>query len=154
MELNTGMTKEDRAAMSAGLSKLLADTYILYIKTQNFHWNIHGTEFYALHILTEKQYEELAGASDEIAERIRALGFFVDGTAAGFLKLTSIEEDEKVHTKQVYLEKLLEAHEIVIRDLRALGELAEKHGDFGTADLVGRRLGEHEKAAWMLRSQL
>jgi starvation-inducible DNA-binding protein len=154
MEINSGMGKEARAAVSGALSKLLADTYLLYLKTQNVHWNIHGSEFYALHIMTEKQYEEMAGAVDEIAERIRALGFFVEGTTKAFQKLSSIVEDEKVHPKHVYIEQLIIAHEMVMRDSRALGVIAEKHEDHATVDLMGRRLLFHEKSAWMLRSQL
>ena len=154
MEFETGMTKEERASISGALSKLLADTYVLYLKTQNFHWNIHGPEFYSLHKLSEKQYEEMAGAIDEIAERIRQLGFFVEGSMEAFLKLSSVEEDHTIHPKLAYLEHLIKAHETVIRDCRALGGLAESHGDHGTVDLMGRRHLFHEKAAWMLRSQL
>ncbi|NGX38185.1 MAG: DNA protection during starvation protein [Chlamydiae bacterium] len=154
MELETGMTKEERASISGALSKLLADTYVLYLKTQNFHWNIHGPEFYSLHKLSEKQYEEMAGAIDEIAERIRQLGFFVEGSMEAFLKLSTVEEDHAIHPKLAYLEHLIKAHEMVIRDCRALGTLAEAHSDHGTVDLMGRRHLFHEKAAWMLRSQL
>lgn len=154
MEFETGVDKSARAAISGLLSKLLADTYVLYVKTQNFHWNIHGAEFYSLHKLSEEQYEELAEAADEIAERIRALGFYVDGTMEGFLKLSSITEEHDVNPKHTYIEHLIRAHEAVIRDCRALGDLAEKHHDHATVDLMGRRLGFHEKASWMLRSQL
>lgn len=154
MELETGMNKEDRAAVSGALAKLLADTYLLYLKTQNVHWNIHGPEFYSLHVMTQTHYEEMAEAVDEIAERIRALGFFVEGTTAAFQKLSSISEDEKVHPKHVFIEQLIKAHGQVIRDCRSLGDLAEKHHDHATVDLMGRRLNVHEKFAWMLRSQL
>lgn len=154
MERETGMTKEERANVSGGLAKLLADTYVLYIKTQNFHWNIHGPEFYALHLLAEKQYEEMADAVDEIAERIRALGFFVEASMGSFLKLSSIPEDTQLHTKIKYIEDLIKGHEVVIRDARKLAEQAEKNKDPGTVDLMGRRVLFHEKSAWMLRSQL
>lgn len=154
MELETGMNKEQRAAIAGALSKLLADTYLLYIKTQNFHWNITGSEFYSLHLLFEKQYEELAEAVDEIAEKIRALGFFVDATTGGFKKLSSVHEDAHVLPKHEMLEQLIKANEVVIREARTLSALAEKHNDPGTVDLMGRRLNAHEKAAWMLRSQL
>ena len=154
MELDTGMTKDGRASVSGALSKLLADTYLLYLKTQNTHWNIHGPEFYSLHVMTEKQYEEMADAVDEIAERIRALGFFVEGTTSAFQKLSSIQEDEKIHPKHILIEQLIKGHEQVIRDCRSLGELAEKHHDCATVDLMGRRLNAHEKFSWMLRSQL
>lgn len=154
MELATGMTKEERAAVSGALSKLLADTYLLYLKTQNVHWNIHGPEFYSLHVMTQKHYEEMAEAVDEIAERIRALGFFVEGTTSAFQKLSSIEEDGKVHPKHIFIEQLIKAHEQVIRDCRALAGFAENHKDHATVDLMGRRLNAHEKFSWMLRSQL
>ncbi len=154
MEHQTGMTKEDRAIVSGALSKLLADTYVLYVKTQHFHWNIHGPEFYALHLLAQKHYEEMAGAIDEIAERIRALGFFVEGSMESFLKLSSISEDHEIHPKHKFIENLIQSHEVVIRDARKLAQIAEKYQDPATVDLMGRRLIAHEQAAWMLRSQL
>jgi starvation-inducible DNA-binding protein len=154
MEFETGLKKEERATISGALGKLLADTYVLYVKTQNFHWNVHGPEFFSLHKLSEEQYEELAEAIDEIAERIRALGFYVDGSMESFLKLSSITEDKDVNPKHTYIEHLIKAHEAVIRDCRALGDLAEDHHDHATVDLMGRRLNFHEKATWMLRSQL
>lgn len=154
MEFETGITKDERATLSGALSKLLADTYVLYLKTQNFHWNIHGPEFYSLHKMSEKQYEDMAEAVDEIAERIRGLGFYVEGSMEAFSKLSSIEEDHEIKPKHVYVENLIKAHEAVIRDCRALGDLAADHSDHGTSDLVGRRLLFHEKASWMLRSTL
>jgi starvation-inducible DNA-binding protein len=154
MEFETGIKKDERATISGALAKLLADTYVLYVKTQNFHWNIHGPEFFSLHKLSEEQYEEMADAIDEIAERIRALGFYVEGSMESFLKLTSIPEDHQINPKHVYIEQLIKAHEAVTRDCRALGGLAEDHHDHGTVDLMGRRLNFHEKAAWMLRATL
>lgn len=154
MEVDSGISQEAKISISGALSKTLADTYVLYLKTQNFHWNVHGPVFYSLHKLSQKQYEEMAEAIDEIAERIRALGFFVDGSMENFLSLSSIPQDQSVHSTQVYLEHLIKAHEKVIRDLRLLGNLADTHHDHATVDLVGRRLGFHEKACWMLRSQI
>lgn len=154
MEFDTGMTKEERASISGALSKLLADSYFLYLKTQNSHWNVTGPEFYSLHIMLEKHYEEMAEAIDEIAERIRALGFFVEGTFEAFGKLTTIKEDHRVLAKYEMLEQLIKSHELVMRDARNLAQLAEKHNDPGTVDMMGRRLLFHEKAAWMLRSQI
>jgi len=154
MELEIGMNQEARASISGALSQFLANTYTLYLKTQNFHWNISGPEFYSLHKLSEKQYEEMADAIDEIAERIRALGFFVEGTMSAFQDASSIEEDDKIHPKHIFLEGLVHAQEVVIREARSLAKLAEKHGDAATVDLMGRRLNVHEKAAWMLRSQI
>ncbi|MCI0382451.1 MAG: DNA starvation/stationary phase protection protein [Chlamydiae bacterium] len=154
MELDTGMNEEQRAAISGALSKILADDYLLYLKTQNFHWNVTGPEFFSLHKMFEKQYVELAEAIDEIAERIRALGFYVEATTEAFRKFSSIKEDHRVLSKHEMLEQLVKGHEIVIRESRNLSKLAEKHNDPGTVDLMGRRLNAHEKAAWMLRSQL
>ncbi|HSX12694.1 MAG TPA: DNA starvation/stationary phase protection protein [Rhabdochlamydiaceae bacterium] len=153
MELNTGMNENERASVSGALAKVHADTYMLYIKTQNFHYNVTGPEFFSLHLLFEKHYQEMAEAVDEIAERIRALGFYVEATAEAFKKLSSIKESEKVLPKFEMLKELVEGHEIVIREERKLAALAEKHGDQATVDLMARRLGFHEKAAWMLRSQ-
>lgn len=154
MELNTGMTHEGRAAISGGLSKLLADSYALYVKTQNFHWNVVAPEFYGLHKLSESQYQEMGEALDEIAERIRALGFYVDATLAGFKKLTSITESSKIHPKYESLLDLIQAQELVIREARALSKLAEEEEDQATVDLCARRLGVHEKALWMLRASI
>ena len=154
MELNTGMNQEQRAAVSGGLNKLLADLYILYLKTQNFHWNVSGPEFFSLHKLFEVQYEELAEEIDEVAERIRALGFYVDATTQSFRKLSSIPEEHRLLPKHEMLRHLVEGHEQILREARHLAALAEKHQDPGTVDLVGRRMGSHEKMAWMLRSQL
>lgn len=154
MELKNGLTKEKRADLSGALSKVLADTYLLFLKTQNFHWNIHGPEFFSLHVLSENQYKEMFKAIDEIAERIRALGFFVEGAMESFLKLTSIREDHEVHTKVKYLDELIEAHETAVRGLRAAGDLASECSDHGTGDMIGRLILFHEKAAWMLRSHM
>ena len=154
MEHNTGMNENQRATVSGGLAKVLADTFLLYVKTQNFHYNVTGPEFYSLHLLFEKHYEELADAVDEIAERIRALGFYVDASTEGYKKLSSIKETGKILPKFEMLKELIEGHELIMREGRNLASLAEKHGDQATVDLMARRLGFHEKAAWMLRSQL
>jgi len=154
MELDTGMNKDQRGVVAGGLSKLLADTYILYLKTQNSHWNVIGPEFYSLHLLFQSQYEEMAEAVDEIAERIRALGFFIEGTSEAFSKLTTVHEDERVLAKHEMIEQLVKAHDVVIKEARKLSDLAEAQKDPATVDLMGRRLNVHEKAAWMLRSQL
>lgn len=154
MAFETGMNEEQRALISGALNKVLADTYVLYLKTQNFHWNYHGVEFYAFHLLFQKQYEELAEAIDEIAERIRALGFFVDATTESFKKLSSIMEEHRVIASHEMVEQLIQGHETVIRELRNLSVSAERHNDPATVDLMGRRLNVHEKFAWMLRSSL
>lgn len=154
MQMNTGMSDKNRQEVGDALAYLLADTYAIYLKTQNFHWNLSEAEFYSLHILFEKQYQELAEAIDEIAERIRALGFYVDGSFTGFLKLTSIKDSEQIIPIQEMLLYLLQGHEVIIRHLRQLSTLGEKQNDPATVDLCGRRLNVHEKFAWMLRSQM
>ncbi len=154
MEINTGISEQNRSAISEGLSRMLADTYALYLKTQNFHWNVRGPEFYSLHILFEKQYEDLAEAVDEIAERIRALGYYADATFSTFKNKTAIKEDEKVLNGKEMLHQLVEGHETLCRGARKVAEIADKEGDFATVDMIGRRLGAHEKMAWFLRSQI
>jgi starvation-inducible DNA-binding protein len=154
MELNIGISEPSRMAISEGLSRFLADTYALYLKTQNFHWNVRGPEFYSLHLLFEKQYEDLAEAVDEIAERIRALGFYVDASFSGFQNKTSVKEETRVLTSKDMLKELIEGHEVLIRGVRKVAEIGDKDGDFATVDMIGRRLGAHEKMAWFLRSQL
>jgi starvation-inducible DNA-binding protein len=154
MELKLGMNETERASISGALAKVLADTYLLYLKTQNFHWNVTGPEFFSLHLLFEKQYEELSGAVDEIAERIRALGFYVEATTEAFRKLSSIKEGSKILPQFEMIKELVDGHETLIREERHLADLAEKHGDQATVDLMARRLGVHEKAAWFLRSHL
>lgn len=154
MAFDTGMDEEQRAAVSGALNKVLADTFVLYLKTQNFHWNYHGVEFYPFHLLFQKQYEELAEANDEIAERIRALGYFVDATTSSFKKISSIKEEHKVIASHEMVEQLIQGHETVIREWRNLSALAEGNNDPATVDMAGRRLNAHEKFAWMLRSSL
>jgi len=154
MDVQTGLAKGTRQAISDGLYQVLANTYALYLKTQNFHWNVHGPEFYSLHILFEKQYEELAEAVDEIAERIRALGFYVDATFSAFKEVSQLKEEKKLLSAKEMLTRLVEGHETLIRHARKVAEIGDKDGDFATVDMLGRRLGAHEKMAWFLRSQL
>lgn len=154
MEHNTGMNQDERASISGALNKLLADIYILYIKTQNFHWNVTGPEFFSLHKLFEKQYEDLAEEIDEVAERIRALGFYVEATSQNFRKFSSIPEESHLLAKHEMIQQLVEGHEQVLREARKLSTLAEKHQDPATIDLLGRHMAAHEKAAWFLRSQV
>lgn len=151
------MSEKNRKLVAGALSHILADTYNIYLRTQNFHWNLVGPEFYFLHILFEKQYEELADAVDEIAERVRALGYYVDATFSGFQKMTSLKEMDKQASKMSIkdmLKNLLDGHEQVIRSFRKLSDLGEKQKDPATVDLIGRRMNVHEKFAWMLRSHL
>jgi len=154
MELNTGIPRKNRQEISDGLNRLLADTYTLYLKTQNCHWNVRGNEFYSLHILFDTQYKELAEAIDEIAERIGALGFFVEASFHAFKGKTKIKEEDKVLNSKEMLAALVDGHELVAREMRVLSDIAERDKDGGTVDLLGRRLGVHEKMAWFLRNHL
>ena len=154
MEVNTGISEPSRMAISEGLLRVLSDTYAMYLKTQNFHWNVRAQDFYSLHLLFEKQYQELAEAVDEIAERIRALGYFVEASFSSFQSHSSIKEEEKVLTSKDMLSSLVTGHETLIRGARRVAEISDKDGDFATVDMLGRRLGAHEKMAWFLRSHL
>lgn len=154
MEPNIGLNEQNRSAISTGLERLLAEVYTLYLKTQNFHWNVRGTEFYSLHLLFEKHYEEMAEEIDEIAERIRALGFFVEASFSSFSELSSIKEEEKVLSAKEMLNSLVQGHEVYIREARRVAEIADRELDFATVDMLGRRMGAHEKMAWFLRSQI
>lgn len=154
MEVNIGISEQSRMALSDGLSRLLADTYTLYLKTQNFHWNVRGQEFYSLHLLFEKQYQELAEAVDEIAERIRTLGYYVEASFSGFIRLSSIKEEEKVLIAKDMILNLIHGHEAFVKEARKVAEIADREKDFATVDMLGRRLGAHEKMAWFLRSQM
>lgn len=154
--INTGLSAIDRETVAKGLSLLLADSYTLYLKTHNFHWNVTGPQFNSLHLLFETQYIELADAVDEIAERIRALGFHAPGSYADFSKLTSIKEatGNTAPKAEVMLEQLVADQETVIRTARTVFPQADAAKDQATVDLVTRRIEIHEKNAWMLRSQL
>ncbi|NMM43531.1 DNA starvation/stationary phase protection protein [Rhodospirillaceae bacterium KN72] len=154
MEIDIGIPQDDRKAIAAGLSRVLADSYTLYLKTHNFHWNVTGPMFNTLHLMFEGQYTELATAVDEIAERIRALGETAPGTYSAFAKLSQIEEEEGVPPAKEMIEQLVRGHETVARTARSVFPLAEKGGDEPTADLLTQRLQIHEKTAWMLRSLL
>jgi starvation-inducible DNA-binding protein len=154
MDINIGIDKQDREAIAEGLSRLLADTYTLYLKTHNFHWNVTGPMFNTLHLMFETQYSELALAVDLIAERIRALGFPAPGTYAAYARLSSIKEEEGVPTAKAMIEKLVEAQEAVVRTARSVLPLVDKVSDEPTADLLTQRMQVHEKTAWMLRSLL
>jgi starvation-inducible DNA-binding protein len=154
MPIDIGMAEQDRHEIAQGLSKLLADTYTLYLKTHNFHWNVTGPMFRTLHLMFEEQYNELALAVDLIAERIRALGFPAPGTYREFAQLSSISEDEGVPSAEEMIRKLVEGQEAVVRTARSLFPAVEKAHDEPTSDLLTQRMQVHEKTAWMLRSLL
>ncbi|MBP6821201.1 MAG: DNA starvation/stationary phase protection protein [Acidobacteria bacterium] len=154
MPINIGIAEQDRQAIAEGLSKLLADTYTLYLKTHNFHWNVTGPMFQTLHLMFETQYNELALAVDLIAERIRALGFPAPGTYREFAQLSSIKEEEGVPNAQDMIRLLVEGQEAVVRTARSIFPVVDHANDEPTADLLTQRMQIHEKTAWMLRSLL
>ena len=154
MKIDIGIPEQERHAIADGLSRLLADSYTLYLKTHNFHWNVTGKMFQTLHLMFETQYNELALAVDLIAERIRSLGFPAPGTYAEFSKLTSIKEPVGVPGALDMVKQLVEGHESVIRTARNTFPSAEKAHDEASADLLTQRMQAHEKTAWMLRSLL
>ena len=153
-QIDIGINKKDRSEITGGLSRLLADTYSLYLKTHNFHWNVTGPMFQTLHLMFETQYNELWLATDLIAERIRSLGHFAPATYSEFSKLTSIKEAPGVPKAREMIKQLVEGHEAVTRTARSLFPQAEKASDEATADLLTQRIQLHEKTAWMLRSLL
>lgn len=154
MDIEIGIDKKQRAAISEGLSRLLADSYMLYLKSHNYHWNVTGTLFHPLHEMFEEQYTELAEAVDEIAERIRALGSRSPGSFREFSELTSIKEESDKPDAMEMIKRATEAHEAVIRTARAALAACEDAGDEASIDLITQRLHTHSKAAWMLRSHL
>jgi starvation-inducible DNA-binding protein len=152
--IDIGISDSDRNEIAAGLSRLLADTYTLYVKTHNFHWNVTGSLFNTLHQMFEQQYTELATAVDEIAERIRALGFPAPGSYAQFGSLTSIREETGVPSAEEMIAQLAKDQEVVARTAREVFPVADEAHDEPTADLLTQRMQIHEKTAWMLRSML
>ena len=154
MEVKIGIDKDDREAIAAGLSRLLADSYTLYLKTHNYHWNVTGPMFNTLHTMFESQYTELATAVDEIAERIRALGIPAPGSYKQFAELTKIDEAAGNESAEEMIRQLVLGQETVVRTARKAFPAADKANDEPTADLLTQRMQLHEKNAWMLRSML
>ncbi len=152
--IDIGIEARDRQKIADSLARVLADTYTLYLKTHAFHWNVEGPMFNTLHLMFMEQYTELWNALDELAERIRALGFPAPGTYAEFAQLTSIEERPGVPEAMEMVRRLVKGHEAVARTARKAFPAAEKAGDESTVDLLTQRLQVHEKTAWMLRSLL
>jgi starvation-inducible DNA-binding protein len=153
-QIDIGIKDKDRAKIAQGLSHVLADTYTLYLKTHNFHWNVEGPMFNTLHLMFMEQYTELWNALDAVAERIRSLGYPAPGTGREYSKLASIEETEGVPEAMEMVRLLVTGHEAVARTAREAFPAAEKAGDESTCDLLTQRLQVHEKTAWMLRSLL
>lgn len=152
--IDIGISDKDRAAVAGDLSRLLADTYTLYLMTHNFHWNVTGPMFNTLHTMFMTQYTELWNSLDTIAERIRALGHFAPGTYREYAELSSISEPEKVPDATEMVRLLVKGNEAVAKTARAAFKVADEANDQPTADLMTQRLDVHEKAAWMLRSLL
>lgn len=154
LPINIGIEEENRAQIAEGLSRLLADTYAVYLKTHNFHWNVTGPMFQTLHLMFETQYTELATAVDLIAERIRALGYPAPGTYSDFARLSSIPETPGVPKANEMIRLLVEGQEAVARTARSVFPIVDQVNDEPTADLLTQRMQLHEKNAWMLRSLL
>ncbi|MEE8327862.1 MAG: Dps family protein [Nitrosomonadaceae bacterium] len=152
--MDIGINEKDRSEIAIGLSKLLADTYSLYLKTHNFHWNVTGPMFQTLHLMFETQYNELALAVDLIAERIRSLGLPAPGTYSEFARLSSIRETSGAPKAEEMIQILIEGQEAIVRTARSVFPVAENASDEATADLLTQRIQLHEKTAWMLRSLL
>lgn len=152
--INIGISEQDRQQIAEGLSRLLADTYTLYLKTHNFHWNVTGPMFQTLHLMFEEQYNELALAVDAVAERIRTLGLPAPGTYKEYSQLTSIQEADGVPAAEEMIKELVAGQEAVVRTARSVFPLADQANDEPTADLLTQRMQIHEKTAWMLRSLL
>lgn len=154
LPIDIGIPETQRREIATGLSRLLADTYTLYLKTHNYHWNVTGPMFTTLHTMFEEQYQELALDGDEIAERIRALGIFAPGSYSRFKELTQIDEETRVPSAQEMIQQLVLGQETVVRTAREIFPVIEAANDEPTADLLTNRMQIHEKTAWMLRSLL
>ena len=150
--INIGIDDDARKRIADGLSRLLADSYSLYLKTHYYHWNVTGPRFRDLHLLFEEQYTELATAVDEVAERIRTLGYQAPGTYRAFASLTQIAEDNGVPDAEAMLRNLVDAQETLVRTAREVLPAAQDADDESSASLLADRMVVHEKAAWMLRS--
>ena len=154
MIIDIGIDEADRKAITEGLSRLLADSYTLYLKTHNYHWNVTGPMFQTLHLMFETQYNELALAVDVIAERIRSLGAPAPATYREFIELSSVLEDDDTPDATEMIRRLIIGQETVARTARSVFPIVEKAHDQPTADVLTQRLQVHEKTAWMLRSLL
>ena len=152
--MDTGISAKHRAAIAGGLSRLLADTYVLYLKTHSFHWNVEGPMFQTLHLMFMGQYTETWNAIDPIAERIRSLGHYAPGSYKQYVKLATVKESEGVPRAEKMIAELIDGQEAVARTARSVLPLADAANDQPTLDLLTQRLDIHEKNAWLLRSLL
>lgn len=153
-QIDIGISEGSRQEIAQGLKKLLADSYTLYLQTHNFHWNVTGPQFRELHLMFEEHYTELAVAVDDIAERIRTLGFAAPGTYRAFAELSSVKEIDGVPEAKEMVTILMQAHETVVRTSREVLKVAQQADDESSASLIGDRMRVHEKTAWMLRATL
>lgn len=152
--IDTGLSNASRSDVAEALTKVLADSFAVYLKTHGYHWNVRGPEFFGFHNLLEQQYRDIWAALDEIAERIRALGVLAPQSFSGFGNLTSIKDGDPEKDALPMLKELMQDHETLIATARAAFEVAGSAGDEASADLLTQRLAAHEKFAWMLRSTL
>lgn len=152
--LSIGIGEEHREKIARGLSAVLADTYMLYLKTHNYHWNVTGPMFHTLHLQFEEHYTEMAAAIDLIAERIRSIGYRAPGSFREFVQLTAIKEDEDTPDAPTMIRRLVQDHETVMRSARSVVEVCAEASDEASLDLMTERLTVHSKTAWMLRSQM
>lgn len=150
--IDIGISAADREQIADGLKRLLADSYTLYLQTHNFHWNVTGPRFRDLHLMFEEHYTELALAVDDIAERIRSIGFAAPGTYRAFAELSSIKEVEEIPTAEEMVEILTNSHQQVVKTCRSALSTAQKADDESSAALISDRMRIHEKTAWMLRA--
>lgn len=154
LDVKVGMPAEQRKLIANGLCKVLSDTYVLLGKTHGFHWNVTGPQFHSLHEMFEEQYRDLVEAVDEIAERMRALGFFAPGSLSQFLGQSDIEDEPGVPSSEDMIRQLARDNELLSRTCKAVVDRTETPGDTVTEDLMNQRMAAHDKAAWMLRSTL
>jgi len=154
LPINIGISETDRHEIVNGLEKMMADSFMLYLKTLFYHWNVTGPMFQPLHGVFETQYQELALAVDDLAERIRSLGFPAPGTFQQFNRLSSLSEETGVPDTDTMLKLLVQGHETVIRTGREVAAVTERASDISTLDLITKQVESHEKTAWMLRSFL
>lgn len=154
ININIGISEKDRKKIAEGLARMQADTYTLYLKTHNFHWNVTGPMFQTLHLMFQTQYNESWLAVDVIAERIRALGFPAPGSYKEFAALTEIKDSKGVPNAKEMIRQLVDGQETVVHTARAVFPIAESVGDQPTADMLTQRMTVHEQNAWMLRSLL
>lgn len=152
--IDTGLGKTERAAVAEELTRVLADSFAVYLKTHGYHWNVRGPEFFSFHNLLEQQYRDIWAALDEIAERIRALGVLAPQSYSAFGNLTAIKHGDPEKEATAMLKELMQDHETLIATARRAFEAADAAGDEASADLMTQRLAAHEKFAWMLRSTL